>query len=332
MKLGNVFLITILLATAAAAGYGRPRINSPAVNYSVQGEQCTVATRGGNLNVRSRSGRIIDNLKNGAVVFINERLTDGRASISERRGGKLVVVGWVAQKYLDCGSARPEETGDPNASIGDGPVECSVVTEGGNLNLRTRSGRIIGQLKNGSIVYINERSSDGRASVSERRAGKLVVLGWVSGAYLSCTETPPAEIVDGTDGTGLSESGTEEFVIGNLNGDFSGCSCLAQTLSEAGKTDGKFLFYSDLETSDVSALFNINGLDTTFRLVKKGKRPTRDRPGTRFSDEYEADGIKVVIEYLTVAIQTESADYDMTLTFTKGEFKKTIKAAGSCGC
>lgn len=134
--------------------------------------------------------------------------------------------------------------------------------------------------------------------------------------------------------TAEANSQNEGLRFGNIVADYSGCSCSAQTLTEE-KKSGKWNtlnFYSDLEDSDVSAIFNINGKDTKFNLIKKGERPENDRIGTRFQDVYEADNITIEVQYVTTKINQESADYDITLTATKGNLKTSEKAVGSCGC
>lgn len=130
---------------------------------------------------------------------------------------------------------------------------------------------------------------------------------------------------------------TQKLTIGNLKGsDYSGCGCSLQTLAEAKKLQSmKMIFWSEDEKT---AVFNINGKDTTLKRIKKGKRPANEKIGTRFSDEYAANGITIKIDYLTMRVclrgeeSCETTSYDATITATKGKLKSIVKTKGMCGC
>ena len=130
---------------------------------------------------------------------------------------------------------------------------------------------------------------------------------------------------------------TQKLTIANLKGsDYGGCGCSLQTLPEAKKSGSmKIVFWSEDEKT---AVFNVNGKDTAFRRTKKGKRPTNRKTGTRFSDEYAANGITIKIDYLTTRVclpgeeECEATFYDAIVTATKDKLKTVLKTKGACGC
>ncbi len=125
--------------------------------------------------------------------------------------------------------------------------------------------------------------------------------------------------------------------LGALKGDYSGCSCSAQTDSEM-KRSGQwktFNFYEDLESSDRGAYFNIDGKDIKFPLIKKGKEPDRLFVGYKRTDVYQLDGITINVEYVLNELpceECEGTNYDVTITAKKGDETITEKGKGSCGC
>lgn len=129
----------------------------------------------------------------------------------------------------------------------------------------------------------------------------------------------------------------QKLTVSNLKGsDYLGCGCSFQTLAEAKKPRSmKIVFWS--ETSD-TAILNINGTDTEFKSVKKGKRPANQKIGSRFSDVYQIGGIIVRIDYQTTRVclrgeeDCEATSYDATITATKGKLKSIVKTKGACGC
>jgi hypothetical protein len=117
-----------------------------------------------------------------------------------------------------------------------------------------------------------------------------------------------------------------------------GCSCSIQTAKEAKKPNSqKFLFLSELGTDD--AWMNINGKDVKLTRVKSTENEDDEyKIGRRYYEEYSAKGIKVRIDYLTTWIcppedeGCEVTKFDITITVTKGEASKALKAMGLCGC
>lgn len=130
---------------------------------------------------------------------------------------------------------------------------------------------------------------------------------------------------------------TQKLTVGNLKGsDYLGCGCSFQTLTEAKKPHSqKIVFWSEY---DNKAILNINGKDTKFKLTKKGKRPSKEKIGSRHSDEYTANGIIVKVDYLTTRIclkgeeECEATSYNVTITASKGNLKTIVKTKGACGC
>ena len=130
---------------------------------------------------------------------------------------------------------------------------------------------------------------------------------------------------------------TQKLALANLKSDeYAGCGCSLQTLSEAKKPQSmKIVFWSEDEKTGV---FNINGKDTVFKRTKKGKRPLKQKIGSRFSDEYQANGITIRIDYFTTRVclkgeeDCEATFYDAAITATKGKTKTVMKTKGACGC
>ena len=127
--------------------------------------------------------------------------------------------------------------------------------------------------------------------------------------------------------------------VSNLVGkNYVGCGCSGITLKEAKKKGKKKLFFwsESKQNSDNKTLFmNINGKDTELKLRKKGNRPEKEKIGTHFTDEYEADGTKVVLDYRTKKLPCdgcEGTDYDVTATIIGKYNGKVLTLLGSCGC
>jgi hypothetical protein len=134
-----------------------------------------------------------------------------------------------------------------------------------------------------------------------------------------------------------SQTFAQKLTISNLKGSgYEGCGCAFQTVAEAKKPRSeKIVFWS--EDRD-TAILNVNGKDSAFKLAKEGKRPTNQKIGSRFFDEYAANGITVKIDYLTTRVclkgeeECEATSYDATITATKGKLKTIVKTKGACGC
>lgn len=136
---------------------------------------------------------------------------------------------------------------------------------------------------------------------------------------------------------GINKEYPSNLKLGALKGDYSGCSCSAQTDSER-KRSGEwktFNFYEDLEGSDRGAYFNIDGKDVKFPLKIKGKQSENPKIGDKHTDVFEKDGITISIEYVINELpcdECEGTNYDVTITAKKGNEVVTEKGKGSCGC
>lgn len=64
---------------------------------------------------------------------------------------------------------------------------CSVdlSDRGSNLNVRTWEGRVIGKLRHGTSVWVNEYSGEW-ARISVKRGRRWVAVGWVDSTFLLC--------------------------------------------------------------------------------------------------------------------------------------------------
>jgi len=64
---------------------------------------------------------------------------------------------------------------------------CSVELSdrGSNLNVRTWEGRVVGKLRHGTQVWVNEYSGEW-ARISVKRGRRWVAVGWVDSNYLYC--------------------------------------------------------------------------------------------------------------------------------------------------
>jgi uncharacterized protein YgiM (DUF1202 family) len=64
---------------------------------------------------------------------------------------------------------------------------CSVdlADRASNLNVRTWEGRVVGKLRHGTQVWVNEYSGEW-ARISVKRGRRWVAVGWVDSTYLYC--------------------------------------------------------------------------------------------------------------------------------------------------
>lgn len=138
-------------------------------------------------------------------------------------------------------------------------------------------------------------------------------------------------------GSGQTFAQAPKPIVSNLRGSgYLGCGCAFQTLTEAKKPRSqRIVFWSEDERE---AILNVNGRDTTFKLTKQGKRPRNQKIGTRYFDEYAANGMTVKIDYLITRIclkgeeDCEATSFDATITVAKGKLKTVTKTKGACGC
>lgn len=64
---------------------------------------------------------------------------------------------------------------------------CSVdlADRSSNLNVRTWEGRVVGKLRHGTNVWVNEYSGEW-ARISVKRGRRWVAIGWVDSTFLYC--------------------------------------------------------------------------------------------------------------------------------------------------
>ncbi|NNE99464.1 MAG: hypothetical protein HKN25_10640 [Pyrinomonadaceae bacterium] len=133
------------------------------------------------------------------------------------------------------------------------------------------------------------------------------------------------------------KNANDKFVLGKLNGDYSGCSCSLQTYLES-KRSGKWKtinFYQDLGSGETGAYLNVDGKDEKFKLISKGKRAETEKIGDTHTDVYQHDGITVTVTYTVKKLPCEGCegtDYDVVLSASRGYYLVKERAYGSCGC
>ena len=116
----------------------------------------------------------------------------------------------------------------------------------------------------------------------------------------------------------------------------AGCGCSFGFPANERKGLSLTAFSSSLAETD--AYMNIDGEDVKLSLVKSTSIDKKPRVGDRFSELYQANGIKVTALYLTTAVcgpreeACEATSYHVTITVVKGPRRQTVKLTGACGC
>ncbi len=132
---------------------------------------------------------------------------------------------------------------------------------------------------------------------------------------------------------------TSQFisVAGLTATDYSGCGCSGWIEKDQTGINKNRVFWTEFKSnSDDETLFiNLDGIDSELKIVSKGNRPETEKVGDKFTDEYEANGTKVILEYTTKKLpyaKCEGTDYEVTATII-GEYSgKVVSLAGTCGC
>ncbi len=118
---------------------------------------------------------------------------------------------------------------------------------------------------------------------------------------------------------------------------YSGCGCSGWIEKAETAGEKKRVFWTEFKSnSDDETLFiNLDGQDSELKIVAKANRPETEKVGDKFTDEFQANGTKVILEYTTKKLpcaESEGTDYDVTATII-GEYSgKVVSLAGSCGC
>jgi S1-C subfamily serine protease len=144
---------------------------------------CRVADPTGTpLNVRaSPNGHVVAKLKNGLIVSILDRSSDGNGKawvyVGDDKNKK--PIGWVYRDFLACDDTQTATT-----------PTCLVMDPSGTpLNVRASPyGRITGTLRNGIFVAVlkssSDRNGDSWAYVGHAEDG--APIGWVFREFLAC--------------------------------------------------------------------------------------------------------------------------------------------------
>ena len=127
-------------------------------------------------------------------------------------------------------------------------------------------------------------------------------------------------------------------LIGRIKDDSvaEGCGCFFSLPYENKKRFPRYVFISPLD--EKNAWMNIEGKDEKLKLIHSAEVRGREKIGSRQSRTYVAEGIKVVVVYITTRLckphdeDCESADYDASLTVMKGGRRQTVDLKGGCGC
>ena len=137
-------------------------------------------------------------------------------------------------------------------------------------------------------------------------------------------------------GSGRSQSPpkrSKEPLIGYIRNEdlVDMCGCAFEHLT---RTRG-YTFASDAEGRE--AWMNIDGEDVKLKLTS-ATRAKAERIGSRYTEEYEANGIHVrivrIVNRLCIPYSPdcETTGYDVIITVRKRGRTETVKAKGQCGC
>lgn len=148
-------------------------------NYRIKPGDCPNAKKPpGTQGADSLEDQVWDEIKDSS------RAEDFDIYLNDFPDGKYSTLAKLKRSRLAVSSGdQPEDSTDLNALI-----QCMVETSGGNLNVRSESGRVIGSLKNKEIVFTRySEKKNYRLKVGQYRQGKLVFFGWASEDYLKCS-------------------------------------------------------------------------------------------------------------------------------------------------
>ncbi|MDZ7960545.1 MAG: hypothetical protein RMY34_22130 [Aulosira sp. DedQUE10] len=145
------------------------------------------------LNVRDTpNGKVINQLKNGRAVYIDEIAYDlqGKpwSKISGHYNGQYKEWGWVIREFISCYDSSLENQ--------NSKAICEVTDPTGTpLNVRDKpNGKVINQLRNGRAVYIDQITYDGQgrpwSKISGYYKGQYKQWGWVIREFVSCYKNP----------------------------------------------------------------------------------------------------------------------------------------------
>lgn len=161
-----------------------PVRNEPAV---VNGQTCRVADPSTTpLNIRNDTDQVIGTIANGNLVTIVNTKADRQNKLWAFISFKNEGLGWVYRKYLDCDGDRPVPRNTPKAEPTAGS-NCRVSDPTGTpLNLRDTNYRVIGSMKNGTIVRVLRNGFDNSGRPWAFIMTPMGYQGWAYREYLSC--------------------------------------------------------------------------------------------------------------------------------------------------
>ncbi|HWQ32600.1 MAG TPA: hypothetical protein VNQ79_06935 [Blastocatellia bacterium] len=125
--------------------------------------------------------------------------------------------------------------------------------------------------------------------------------------------------------------------IGTLGRDMiGGCGCSLQLLQDFRRKRERYVFICNLDEDPV---MNIDGQHIKLEELAQGKPPQGEvRKGERHTERYRAGDLNIRIDYVVTGVcdpKDEGCEvtwYNATLTVTRGDQKKVVKAVGVCGC
>lgn len=234
------------------------------------------------------------------------------ANIDHRRVGNLMK--WFERQHKSLPVTKRETDyapGDVVAwELGNGRQHIGLITDVRN---------------NGAARYLVAHNIGAGAQVED------VLFAWqVIGHYRYFQKSEPAQ-------TASSSGAAAELKIGTLGRDLiDGCGCSLQLLQDFRRKSSRYIFIHNFHEAPV---MNIDGQNIKLEELAQGKPPQGEsRKGERHTERYRAGDLNVRIDYVVTGVcdpKDEGCEvtwYDATLTVTRGDQKKVVKAVGVCGC
>jgi hypothetical protein len=116
---------------------------------------------------------------------------------------------------------------------------------------------------------------------------------------------------------------------------FMGCSVTLQLPKDYESGNEKYIFGGELAED---AQMNIDGRDVNLKLHGRGEANDSTEVGDRFTEIYEGENLKVVIDYVQTKkcepgdVDCEATHYSATITVERNGVKQQIKTMGTRGC
>jgi uncharacterized protein YgiM (DUF1202 family) len=160
------------------SGISHPR---PTAIYTVPdrvGATVTVATEGGELNVRqSPGGEVIGAVANGSTLVLTGRTSGEWVELADGGWVSRLLISSTDPSGMDSLSSNPQPLTEPGEPSDGGGSKAVVATGGSGLYLRQApNGEVIDSLADGTTVVLTGNRQNGWVEVEGR--------GWVSETYL----------------------------------------------------------------------------------------------------------------------------------------------------